>query len=315
MKSLIRKILLGEVAIQEYSTITVPGNIKEQVLLETVNMTIDVSVTHWLLCLEPIVFGIWLKDDGQLADQIEKKGCSLYFGNSGDASFKKVKRRAVAVVVAEYVDKVQEPDGTLYLLRLRKSRIYHFNAVKTWLLFYKYYKKPKFSFKKYKSLIAAYSYPRRVRLISFNREEYFNIFPMDLLGQIAGSGKYVFGLRHTNVALAEIIETKKIVVSEVPYLFKDIIYQLGKHHRGAPSVDELPFKITQTEKFEFFIPEWADSYKEIRILETRNLGSHMMLLGEITNEKILKKSSGNLFHIHFFLFHRQKLRKESYPLV
>src|SRR6185436_18484528 len=98
------------------------------------------------------------------------------------------------------------------------SKIYHVNFFKTFLLFFKYYKKPKYSFGKYKSLIAAYSYPRRVRIISFKQDDYFNIFPMDLLGEIPQSGKYIFGLRHTNVALAKIIHARKMVVSEVPYV-------------------------------------------------------------------------------------------------
>ena len=135
--------------------------------------------------------------------------------------FKIAKRNAVAIITLDYFDKIEEADGTLYLLKLGESKIYHVNFIKTFLLFYKYYKKPKFSFEKYKSLIAAYSYPRRVRIISFKQDDYFNIFPMDLLGEIPQSGKYVFGLRHTNVALAKIIETKKIVVSEVPYIYKE----------------------------------------------------------------------------------------------
>ncbi len=316
MKNLFKKIFLGDIEVKEYSTVTTDGEIKESVFLKTLNGTINISKIHWLLCLEPIVFGIWLKKDEQITDLSKKPGYSMYFSDSPDIDFKSAKGNAVAVIAVDYFDKIDEADGTLYLLKLRESKIYHVNFFKTFLLFYKYYKKPKFSYKKYKSLIAAYSFPRKVRLISFKDNEYFNIFPMDLLGEIPQSGKYVFGLRHTNVALAKIIETKKIVVSEVPYIYKDTIYELGKHHSGAPpSPGSLPFKITQTENFEFFIPEWIDSYKEIKILKTKNLGSHMMLWGEIANEKMLRQSSGNLYHIHFLLYYHQKLKKESYPLV
>ena len=56
---------------------------------------------------------------------------------------------------------------------------------------------------------------------------------MDLLGEIPQSGKYIFGLRHTNVALPKIIETKKIVVSEVPYIYRTEVFlptnPLGKY--------------------------------------------------------------------------------------
>ena len=91
---------------------------------------------------------------------------------------------------------------------------------------------------------------------------------------------------------------------------------MGKHHGGAPpSPDLLPFKVEPTENFRFEIPEWADSYKEIQILKTKNLGSHMLLWGEILHEKKLRESSGNLYHIHFLLYYHQKLKAADYPLV
>src|SRR4029077_16258381 len=114
------------------------------------------------------------------------------------------------------------------------------------------------------------------------------IFPMDLLGTIPGCNKHVFGLRHTNVALPKIIETGKMVVSEVPCEYKDIIYKLGSHHSVAPpSLDMLPFNVLTTEKFGFYIPEWAENYKEVQITRTINLGSHMLLWGEWEKENKL----------------------------
>ena len=316
MKKLLRKILLGDTEISEYSTVTVAGEIKERVFLESGKFAIDISTIHWLLCLEPIVFGVWLRKDEHMIALNERAGFSMYFTDSPVDDFKIAKRSAVATITLNYFDKIDETRGTLYLLKLKKSKIHHVSFLKTFILYYKYYKKPKFSFQKYKSLIAAYSYPRRVRIISFKQDDYFNIFPMDLLGEIPQSGKHVFGLRHTNVALSKIIQARKIVVSEVPYVYKDSIYELGKHHGGAPpSPESLPFKVEPTENFRFEIPEWADSYKEVQILKTKNLGSHMLLWGEILHEKKLRESSGNLYHIHFLLYYHQKLKAADYPLV
>lgn len=316
MKKLLRRILLGNVEVSEYSTVTVAGDISERVFLESGKFTIDISTIHWLLCLEPIVFGVWFRKEDHLIAVNEKAGFSMYFSDSPVDDFKMAKRNSVAIIKLNYFDKIDEANGTLYLLKLVNSEIHHTGFLKTFVLYYKYYKKPKFSFEEYKSLIAAYSYPRRVRIISFKQDDYFNIFPMDLLGEIPLAGKYVFGLRHTNVALSKIIQTKKIVVSEVPYTYKNSIYELGKHHGGAPpSRDSLPFKINQTENFRFEIPEWADSYKEIQILRTKNLGSHMLLWGEILHEERLRHSSGNLYHIHFLLYYHQKLKGSDYPLA
>lgn len=316
MKNLIRKILLGDVEVKEFSTITIKDEIEERVFLEIADYAIDVSNTHWLLCLEPIVFGVWLKKNESKITFKYKAGCKMYFSVLTNSDFRIARKNSVAIIGLDYFDEIDDTKGTLYLLKFKESKIYHVNFFKTYLLFTKYYKKPKFPFEKYKALIAAYSYPRKVRIISFKQDDYFNIFPMDLLGEIFISGKYVFGLRHTNVALAKIIETKKIVVSEVSHIYKKSIYELGKHHSGVPpSLDTLPFKIKQTEGFGFYIPEWADSYKEITILKTKNLGSHMMLWGEIVHEKILKQPSDNLYHIHFLLYYYQKLKKQEYHLT
>jgi hypothetical protein len=316
MKSLFRKILLGDTEIKEYATVTIAGDIKESVFLKAGQFTIDISKIHWVLCLEPIVFGVWLTKGAHAMPLDSNTRCSVYFSDSTGNDFKIAKRNAVAIIALEYFDKIEEADGTLYLLKLCKSSLYHVNFLKTFLLFHKYYKKPNLSFERYKSLVAAYSYPRRVRIISFKQDDYFNIFPMDLLGEIPQSDRYVFGLRHTNVALAKIIEAKRIVASEVPYIYKDIIYELGKHHSGhPPSQVSLPFKIQQTENFGFPVPEWADSYKEIQILRTKGLGSHMLLWGKIVNGKTLKQSPGNLYHIHFLLYYHQKLKRSGYTLV
>jgi hypothetical protein len=203
----------------------------------------------------------------------------------------------------------------LLLLKLTKTRIHHINFIKTRLLYYRHYKKKEQDLNKLRSYAAAYSYPRKVRLISFKEGDYYNIFPMDLVGDIPQTKRYVFGLRHSNVTLARIIETKKLAVSEVPFEYKDIIYQWGKHHSGPLSATIPPFGFIQSETFDFPIPAWANSYKEIRIINTMNLGSHMLLWGEEINEKFLNDPHGHLYHIHFLHYLHLKRKGLAYPLV
>ena len=243
MKAFIKKILLGDTKVSEYSTITVTAGIRENVFLRMGEFTTNISRSHWVLCLEPLVFGVWIKKANGEIKPGEKTKCKMYFISSYDYQPKVSGKNTVAMISLEYVDKIEDSAGTLYLLKFKKSKIYHVNFFKAFLLFHKYYKKPKFTFEKYKSLIAAYSYPRRVRIISFKDGTYFNIFPMDLLGEVPYSGKFVFGLRHTNATLDKIIASGKIVVSEVPFTCKEVIYSLGKHHGSSPpSVETLPFK-------------------------------------------------------------------------
>lgn len=309
MKSLIRKLLIGNIPVSEYSTITVPGDITEKVFLKKGNVQLDISDHHWLLCLSPVVFGIWFSEKNSDLLSSKGNGYKMYFYDAEKNS------ETVAVLELSLLNKIVEPDGTLLLLKLEKPVTHHINLIKTLFLYYRHYKKPEQDLTVLKSFSAAYSYPRRVRLISFKEGAYSNIFPMDLVGDIPQSNRYVFGLRHSNVTLARIIETKKILVSEIPYEHKNVIYQLGKHHRDPLSVNALPFDIIESEKFHFPVPAWANSYKEIAIEKNINLGSHMLLWGEEINEKKISAPHGHLFHIHFLHYLHQQKKGNTYPLV
>jgi len=312
MKNPFKKILFGDTEITEYSTITVDKEIPETVYLKTKNAAINISKNHYVLCLNPVVFGVWFENKEHEEIITKTNNLQLSFYNS---SVEK-KNNISAIVEVAFTDKIEETCGTLLLLKLKSCSIYHTNSLKRFILFQKYYKKPRLSFQYYQSLISAYSYPRKVRVISFKENGYYNIFPMDLVGDIESCNRYVFGLRHTNVTLAKIIETKKIVVSEFPFEQKKTIYQLGKHHGSSPpSLSSLSFKTMLSRQYKFYIPEWVESYKEIKILKTINLGSHMLLWGEVIDEQKLKAPSDNLYHIHFMEYLQQKTNGFTYAIV
>ena len=308
MKDMIGKILFGNDTIKEYSTVTITEEIREQVFLLYENHTINISTNHWLLCLEPIVFGIWINKDQ--FQGFKTPGYSMYFTDQGNL------KNEIARIDLELFEEIAEENGSLILLKFVNTKLHHLNSIQTWFLFHRYYKKPGLTFTKLRSYAAAYSYPRKVRIISFKENDYYNIFPMDLVGEISQNNKYVFGLRHSNQSLSRIIAVKKMVVSEAGYEHKNTIYDLGTHHGGgAPPVDSLPFKVIDSAQFGFPIPEWVESYKEIQIIKTLDLGSHMLLYGEVVNEVSLHGSSGNLFHIHFLLSLYHQRKKFSYQPV
>ncbi len=316
MKELYRKIIFGDADIREYSTIRIDGEIRERVYLQCGDQAppIDISRDHWLLCLDPVVFGVWLDKERQAPDQAAR--CMMYFRDEPCHPGADPGKHSLAALQLDLVDKIEEEGGRLFLFRLNTCRIHHLNFIRTRLIYSKYYKKPGLTFSKLRSLVAAYSYPRRVRLISFREEGYYNIFPMDLLGDIPQAGRYVFGLRHTNTALARIIEAKKIVVSELPYECKETIYGLGSHHSSSPPpIGDLAFGVFPSQLFGFWIPDFVEGYKEIKILRTMNLGSHMLMWGVPVGETRIKPDTPHLYHIHYLLYLHQKARGFSYPLV
>jgi hypothetical protein len=71
----------------------------------------------------------------------------------------------------------------------------------------------------------------------------------------------------------------------------------------------------ESNEFEFHIPEFAERYFEIKINETKNLGSHMLMWGECVNRVEFKSGPGHLYHIHFLHYLYQKRNGYSYRLV
>lgn len=307
MKKLLKKIFYPGIDITEWSSITMSGPPHEKVILQLNSNSIDVTQNHWVLCLQPIVFGVWLEKEGI----VPGNAVQLIFTDTKAGAIKKT-----AVASLSLIDRIDESDGSLLLWKLDSCRLHHVSNFEARFLFSRYYKKPGFTFDQFKSYAAAYSYPRRVRLISFKDDDYFNIFPMDLLGKAGSNGRYVFGLRHTNQSLAKIISTKKMLVSEVPANYKDIIYQLGKHHSKAPpSPDALPFTTTASKTFGFPVPAFAEKYNELRVEKTKDLGSHMLIWTRSEHEEILTSPTQGIYHIHFLQHLFQHRWKNKYPLT
>jgi len=317
MSRMFRKIILGETVVREFSTVGINDAVGEKVYLQAGDLLIDVSENQWMLGLEPLTFGIWVEKKEYKEALDQNREYSIYFRRTAPGNPRDAGRNALAVAQLDFFDRIDDEKGTLFLLQVKSSRIYHVNGIKARLIYRKFYKKPDVSFEKLKAVATAYSYPRRVRIISFKLGDDYNyIFPMDLLGDIRQSGRYLLGMRHSNQVLTKIMDVKKIVVSEAPATYKPVIYQLGRNHSASPpSLDQLPFGVITTRQFGFPVPDWVESYKEITIRRTVDIGSHMLLYGEWTEDAVLKPSTPRLHHIHFLHFLNQKNRREAYPVV
>jgi hypothetical protein len=102
----------------------------------------------------------------------------------------------------------------------------------------------------------------------------------------------------------------------VPAEYKKVIYGLGRNHSATPPpLDQLPFGVIASRKWGYYLPEWVESYKEVTIGKTQDLGSHMLLCGEWQEEVILKKATPRLHHIHFLYFLHAKGGRLGYPVV
>ena len=298
---------MGDATFTAYSKITAEGKLQQKAWLKNDRVVYEISTTHFLLCIEPIVFGVWLPflEGSQNINKAEP--FVIYLGGRYNGT---EFQRAEAKMFVQPLEILEEPGGSLILLKLLKSRIYHLNWLKRYLLFYRYYRDRTMPYLRFKSFVCGYSYPRRVRVVCFKQGDYYNIFPMDLLGDLHDEGRYVFGLRHSNIALQKIISAGKIVVCEFSCQYKDIVYELGKHHSGSPPcLESLAFQTFPSKSFGFPVPAWVDSYTEVKISKTINLGSHMLLWGHRVDEVVFEKPSRPLYLVHFlhYLHHQHSV--------
>ncbi|HUB60525.1 MAG TPA: hypothetical protein VL978_07485 [Puia sp.] len=298
------KLLTGERVIRDFVTVGAGDRLREKVYLAADGQRWDVTGRQWLLGLDPRVIGIWATED--LAGRLSY---TLHVRDGEEEE--------LGVMTLEYTGRIVEENGTLYLLRARSTVVHHIESWRAWLLYRKFYRKPGVSYERLKAVAAAYTYPRRVRVISFRfGSDNHYIFPMDLLADIRDAGRYLLGMRHSNQVLKRIMEVGQIVVAEAPAEYKQAIYQLGRNHSASPPPpDQLPFGVVATRQWGYYLPEWVESYKEVRIGKTQDLGSHMLLCGEWDEEVVLKPETPRLHHIHFLYFLKGRGRGMGYPVV
>ena len=81
------------------------------------------------------------------------------------------------------------------------------------------------------------------------------------------------------------------------------IYSLGRHFSAAPpAMESFPFAAIPSEQYKFPVPDFCTAYYELEIIDNRNLGYHMMLIGKIISQKKLSENPSGLYHLHLFEF-------------
>jgi flavin reductase (DIM6/NTAB) family NADH-FMN oxidoreductase RutF len=291
MKLLIKKLLFRTLYPKPFFGVRIfNGQIEEKVFLQKNSLELDVSDRHNIVCESPFCIAIWVdKDDlrefdtGKMKLRIEKK------------------RKLIALLNIRLKKKLEQESGAILVLQIIKVRCYQLNLLHQFILISFFFSNKKHVYAEAEKYGAIYSYPRRVIVTSFKNDEYYNIFPMDFQGEFPEANIYLLGLKATNITVNKIIESKRVVVSTTEAIDTKTIYDLGVHHsKTPPKVENLPFNVEESELLKFPVPEFSSSYREIEIINSYKLGSHIMLVGKILNSKNLHHSYCSLYHVHFF---------------
>jgi flavin reductase (DIM6/NTAB) family NADH-FMN oxidoreductase RutF len=293
MNKLIRKLFFkGSKITTFFISRLKPSQIQESVFLKAGKSTIDISKHHGMICLDPFCIAAWLRasqltaiDDDTITIQFKK-------GNKLNAS-----------IGVSVIEKNPTAKGALVLFKVEKVKNYQLNPLHRLVFFAYLLRSPKNTYNSRKIISALYSYPRSIIIVSYQDEGYRNIFPMDIHGYIEEEGLYILGLRTTNITLNKILAAKKVVVCDTNAVDINVVYDLGKHSSTSPTpIEKLPFCTTPSELFGFAVPEFSGSYKEIEIIQHREMGFHMLLVGKVVNAKQIKPDTSSFYHVSFLQF-------------
>ena len=150
-----------------------------------------------------------------------------------------------------------------------------------------------------------YICPRPVVLVTAQNQTRSNLFPMDLLGPLAGN-YFALALRTTSPSVKTMADAGKIVLSDAPFEMKAMVYALGKNHRVEKiNWAELPFALTTSPTFQFPVPQAALQIRELEIEQVHEIGSHTLFITRIVSHTHCAQGQ-QLFHVHEYYHHYQQ---------
>jgi hypothetical protein len=293
INSLVKKLFFKHTKVQTFFITRLADNeIEEKVFLKKGEHEIDISTHHGMICLDPFCIAVWLPFT-QL-NSVDPQSVKIQFkkGHKLNASIK-----------VSIIEQIATTHGKLLLYKVEKAINYQLSALHR-LIFFRYFLRSKKNTYYHRKVISAlYSYPRRIIIVSYKDEHYCNIFPMDIQAYIREEDLYILGLRTTNITLNKILEAKKVVVCDTDSVDINTVYNLGKHSSTAPTpIKDLPFGTTESQLFGFPVPDFTGSYREIEIIQHKEMGYHMLMVGKVLNAKKIKENSSSLYHIGFLQY-------------
>jgi flavin reductase (DIM6/NTAB) family NADH-FMN oxidoreductase RutF len=268
------------------------NQIEEKVWLCKNKLRFDITAKHSMICLDPFCMSVWLPSDQ--TDLFDPKNVGINFTKAD---------KTTAEINVDLIEILPTANGALLLYKVESVKNYQINAVHRLVLFAWLLRSKKNTYQSRRVISALYSYPRKIIIVSYQDEDYYNIFPMDIQGYIAEEDIYILGLRTTNITLDKILAAKKVVICDTDTIDIETVYALGKHPSTSPTKKhEMPFAINDSELFGFPVPAIIGSYKEVEIITNRKMGYHMLLVGKVVNTKVLNPNPASLYHVGFLQY-------------
>ena len=127
--------------------------------------------------------------------------------------------------------------------------------------------------------------PHFLYLASLGDPSAGNMFPMNLVGELAG-GHIGFALREQRAAAHLVERAGRIALSGVPLEQCPFVFRLAVNHRKERiDWDELPFATKPSSTCGIPIPAFATRVRELSVEAVRQIGSHRFFVGKIISDE------------------------------
>ncbi|HTH82842.1 MAG TPA: hypothetical protein VL490_07890 [Mucilaginibacter sp.] len=299
MNLFLKRLFFNDAAIKTFHIARLaPQQIEEKVWLKKGERVIDITHRQSMICLDPFCISVWLPADA--VKLINTSAVQILFTRGDEVN---------ASLNVSLIETIPTATGSLLLYKIEKVKNNQLTPLHRLLFLGHLLRSKKNTYQSRRTISALYSYPRKVIIVSYQDDAYYNIFPMDIQGHIAEEDIYVLGLRTTNITLDKILAAKKMVICDTHAIALNTVYDLGKHSSTSPTKKEdLPFAINDSELFGFPVPAILGSYKEVEIIHNRKMGYHMLLVGKVVNSKVIVENSSSFYHVGFL-----QAQKGHYP--
>jgi flavin reductase (DIM6/NTAB) family NADH-FMN oxidoreductase RutF len=294
IKAIVRKFLFSNHTPRTFvpSKLSV-HDIAESVFLVTERSETDITWEHCIVCHEPFQIALCTTPVSQDVLHFSSARVEIRRNNAVSAE-----------VTVQLKSKFEVPGNLVLVCEIKKARCHQLGYWQQYILLKRYFlNKKRDTFLQGMIYGVLYSFPRKVVVASYKDDAYFNIFPMDFQCWVEKANLIILGLRTTNTTLRRILASGMVVISDTSSTDLKTIYDLGRNHSSSPpSIDQLPFGVSHSEQFGFYVPDFSASYREFKIVKSFELGSHTMMIGSQVNAKAINENNSFIHHVHFFEF-------------
>lgn len=304
-KNQLKRILTGLTIPQEYVCLTTPELQSALSVLLTTNdggYNCDVSSTHLFLGYKPLIIGLSFRTDDHNHSLVKSQDfvqLSFRYQKSSNSTESAIGRLSLKKIEEKNFGEVM-----VIIYEGRHGEHSFLNAFHRWSnrQLEKRRKDNPNNVGLPGNLVdqvrIAYSIPRKISIITTSDGNSINQFPTDLHGAIE-ENFYAGSLRVGGLANEQVERYKQIVISEVESSSYKQAYALGKNHmRDLRSKNEFQLHPTPSEKFSFPLPESVISYRELKKIDSFDVGIHRIHFYEVINQRLVQTIKSPLTHIH-----------------